>query len=376
MSDITNFLSNVFGQGWLKDQQHARALYRDDNLYDLAPKAGWLYYIKLGINPAIREKLDKTWAGRFSPIVGVLAKSADLPRYKISTETVNQYNRKTKVHSKLDYEPVTITFHDDMANATTNLWRNYYNYYFADGAAGISAAYKNSKSVPKFSDTKYGISGYNYGLANGSTDPFFTDITIYLLNKKRFAGLTLLNPIITDWSHSSVDQSSGNKMMENKMTIAYESVIYSSGRANKTGFTNNHYDNSPSPLVISGALGLQGVIADGSNLLGDFQDVSLSSDPLELAGIALRTANLAKNVSKLTAAQVKQEGYSILVGQLGNLGRLGGSSYLSSLGLTTGGASPAGAQANLFKQFKNPSVADATPASSGSVPANNTPPAP
>lgn len=362
MSNIINgFLDTAFNApGWLKDQQHARALYRDDNLYDLAPKAGWLYYVRIGINPAVKKFLDATWSNRFQPFVGILAKSAELPKFKIQTETVNQYNRKTKIQTKLDYEPVTITFHDDMANATTNLWKQYYKYYFSDASTMIGPQQKNSRTSPGFQDTKYQDGVHAYGMANGQDAPFFNSIEIFLLNKHRYTSVTLMNPVITSWDHDSVDQTTGNKMMTSKMTVAYESVVYSNGKARKVGFTNDHYDNTPSPLTVAGSslFGAGGIVTGASELLGDFQDYDGKS-VLEGVGLGLRAANLVKNASKLTASQIKQEGYSVLQGQLATISRVGISGYVGGLGSSNlGGLVGSGltGAANLWKGWSNSSV--------------------
>jgi hypothetical protein len=373
MSLLGSFLGvNLEAEGWLKDQEHARAVYRDDNLYDLAPKAGWIYYVRVGINPAIRDKLNKSWAGRFAPMVGLLAKNVDLPKFKITTETMNQYNRKTVVQSKLNYEPVTITFHDDMANATTNLWRNYYSYYFAEGGDSIKSGFKNSQSTPDFKDNKYDADAYTYGLANNQNEPFFKSIDIYLLNKQRFTLTSLINPVIKEWQHSSVGQTEGSKFMESRMTLEYETVLYKTGSASKVGFTDDHYDRNPSPLSIVGGnkivslAGPGGIIPGASALVGAFGDIDESSSPLDLVTLGVQAANLAKNASKLTQTQIKQEGYSILQGQLGNLARVGFSGYTGGL-LST---NLVGGVANLFSDPTNTSVNGGTVASNSNVPAN------
>ena len=61
-----------------------------------------------------------------------LVKSADLPKYNLKTETLNQYNRKTNVYTSIQYEPVNLTLHDDNNGITNLLWALYYGYYFAD----------------------------------------------------------------------------------------------------------------------------------------------------------------------------------------------------------------------------------------------------
>jgi hypothetical protein len=381
MSILDGFLDTAFSApGWMKDQQHARALYRDDNLYDLAPKAGWIYYIRLGINPQVKKFLNATWSNRFQPFIGIMAKSADLPKFKMSTETVNQYNRKTVVQTKLTYEPVTITFHDDMANATTNLWKNYYQYYFSDGSTNISTSQRNSKTSPGFTDTKWQDSSHAYGMANGQDAPFFNSIDIFLLNKHKYTSLTLLNPIVTDWQHDSVDQTQGNKLMSSKMTVAYEAVVYGRGNARKTGFTSDHYDNSRSPLTIAGGslLGPGGIIPGAAELIGDYQDLDQNTSFLETAGLGIRAATLIKNASKLTAAQIRQEGYSALQGQLAIIGRVGIGGYVGGASEGLGGLVGTGLTgvANAWKGWSNSSVnstlnADSTGGVNSQIPGVN-----
>jgi hypothetical protein len=55
---------------------------------------------------------------------------------------MNQYNRKRIVQTKIKYDPIDISFHDDNGSGvgTANLggtvralWKAYYNYYYFDG---------------------------------------------------------------------------------------------------------------------------------------------------------------------------------------------------------------------------------------------------
>ena len=159
MPNITDFLSGVFSgathpKGTMGDFQHAARLYTD-NLYALTPKAGWMYYAYFVINPkaqtAISAGADKTSSSLLGTIgqvlgganvkgiisngknqnleAGMLVKAADLPKFQIQTEQLNQYNRRTNIQTKINYQPVTINFHDDMSNTTNELWQSYFRYY-------------------------------------------------------------------------------------------------------------------------------------------------------------------------------------------------------------------------------------------------------
>lgn len=378
MADLSGFLSGVFGaDGYMKDFAHASRLYRDDGFYDYAPKAGWMYYVSFGINQAVRPFLDPTWSERHSPNVGILAKSATLPRFKITTDTVNQYNRKSVVQTKLNYEPITITLHDDMINASTNLWKNYYNYYFADGLSTTTAVGKGSRSSKAFSDNKHSTTGvYNYGLANSQTVKFFDSIEVFLLNKKKFQSFILINPIIKSWEHGDVDQSQGNKVIESKMTVEYESVIYNQGKASNTGFRADHYDNSPSPLAVAGlggVFGAGGLIAGAADLFGDTSIYDPPNNILDIINTGFQAANLVKNISKVSGQTLREEAYSILGGVLYESGKNGGNppdyaNRTGAGGTITGLYSAASTGAvNLYKQYPNSSVVPGTAATPRSI---------
>ena len=334
---FSNFISGVMdGSGDLRDYQHASRLYVN-NFYELAPKAGWIYYVVLNINPklltegvvpsSIRSEFE-SWYNKYRGSVGVLAKQVDLPKFSIQNEVLNQYNRKAVIHKQITYSPVAFVFHDDMANVTTNLWKNYYQYYIADSVG------KNSKDTAKYQDTKYSEfvdpSNNLYGLSNGQMKriPFFVSIDIFQLYQQKFNSFSLINPVIKEWSHDQLDQTSGNKMMTNRMTVDYETVLYDTMPNNRVtsqnpGFTINHYDNTPSPLRIGGKgnnsmFGAGGILNGASDVFGDLQTIGTAS-PLDILNTAIKTGNLVRNAKNVSSASLKAEGYSIINSTLANI---------------------------------------------------------
>ena len=321
---FTNFLggvvSGVFSSGAdLKDYQHADRLYVKNN-YARAPKAGFLYFVDFDINTAAVP--DKTYREKGLKDIGMLVKRAELPKFKITTETLNQYNRKTVVQTKITYSSINIDFHDDNSDITTNLWKNYYNYYYVDGLYGQV----KDGLVPEFADTKFGSKDYAYGLDNFQDQPFFNCINIYVLHQHRFTQFILTNPKISDWSHDTLDQGESNKVLGNKMTLDYESVSYRQGKIIKNkqphGWIPVYYDNTPSPLR-TGAGGLLGAISGADAIFGEDGTLANAKSPLDYLGVALQTKDLVKNVSQLNKAGLRQEGYSILSGVLGNISATG-----------------------------------------------------
>ena len=341
MPSIGNFLQSVVDTGiQVKDFAHASRLYAD-NVFALAPKAGWLYYVVFDIEPSAIT--DNQWANQQRVTeVGMLVKAADLPKFTIATETVNQYNRKTVVQKGITYNPVSINLHDDQSNVTHNMWLNYYRYYYADSTWGgtgpigtardnTPGAYQNNKYLPS-TDL---FNPVNYGLNSKLTvAPFFRSITIYQLNRKLFTSYKLVNPIIQTWEHDRLDQTQGNKVAESKMTVNYEAVFYGVGQVRRdtpTGFAVFHYDTSPSPLSLAGGgnsslFGPGGVIPGALEIFGDVSNI-LNPDskigPLGVLGTVIKGASLVRNVKGITRDSLRAEGYSILQGTLRNISQGG-----------------------------------------------------
>lgn len=345
MPSIVDYLAPTFSGtdlGGMKDFAHASRLYAD-NVFALTPKAGWMYYVSFEINADAIT--DQTWANqqRVSE-VGMLVKSAELPKFQAQLETMNQYNRKTIIQKNIVYQPVTLTLHDDMSNVVHNLWLNYYRYYFADsqwgGTGPIGTARDNT--VGAYQNNKYKAGGTDnifvptdYGLNSQLVvSPFFRSITIYQLNRKIFTSYTLVNPLIQTWEHDKLNQEQGNRLAESRMQVGYEAVFYGAGKIKKdkpTGFAVFHYDNSPSPLSIAGGgnssiFGPGGVIGGSLEVFGDvgnMLDPDAKTSPLDLIGTAIKGANLVKNIKGITKDSLRAEGYSLLNSTLRNIGQGG-----------------------------------------------------
>jgi hypothetical protein len=66
--------------------------------------------------------------------LSLLVKEVKLPSYKFNVETMNQYNRKRKVQTQIEYDPITCIMHDDASDLSRTLWYNYYAYYYKDAS--------------------------------------------------------------------------------------------------------------------------------------------------------------------------------------------------------------------------------------------------
>lgn len=261
--------------------QHATKLFLADN-FRLAPKQQYLYYVVINVNNNLGGDIlsqvvnlfnQQIFTSGISDLsvteqyeVGLMAKRADLPKFKINTQTKNAYNRKNVVQTQIIYDPISITFHDDAADVVTKFWNNYYTYYYRD--SDYTDAYYSTKHKyqPRLTDS------WGFTPRNSSTIPFLTSIQVFSLHNKRFTEYEYINPVISDWRHGEHNSEMGTGILENIMTIQYETVKYKTGYINPvdvSGFAAIHYDNVQSPISTSitniyDDNGLVGVLSSGT----------------------------------------------------------------------------------------------------------------
>ena len=273
-----DFAKGFFGTEGIRDYTHASKVFRT-NAYELKPRFKFLFHVSFTINTAQIPALNGIFASDDVTNLSYVVKTVNLPTYTIDTATMNQYNRKRLVQTKIKYNPVTITFHDDGGDNVRNMWYNYYAYYYKDasqkygsdsntnGSAGASQNQQNGfggwerdiySQNRQVNDWGYIGESYNDGTSSASgKPPFFKDIRIAGFDKNhKYAEYVLINPIISGWQHDTYDYAQGNGIMENKMTIDYETVKYYDKAPNRSavGFANpSHYDTRTSPIARPGS---------------------------------------------------------------------------------------------------------------------------
>jgi hypothetical protein len=250
------FLSpvNADVNGKIFDYAHAHQLFVADN-YKLAPKYNFLYYVKFDRDPLVSNIGDN------SALIetGQLVNSVALPKFTIDSKTLNAYNRTNLVQTKIKYDPVQITFHDDGNNTVLDFWRDYYDYYYRDGdykdmSGDSSTANYQQKHKYNFNNSAP-LNTWGYTLRNKAQEiHYLKNIRIYSLNRGTFTEYILVNPMITSFQHGQ-HTAAENGIMSHTMTVSYESVLYYWGtitEATVPGMLDLHYDRRPSPLTPNG----------------------------------------------------------------------------------------------------------------------------
>lgn len=306
----------------LRDWQHASRVFIPGGMGN-APKVKFMFHTYFNIN-------EEAWQPPTGKNYGVLVREIKLPSFKFNTDELNQYNRKRIIQTKIKYDPVNITFHDDNMSQVTAMWNAYYQYYYADSWNPNVSPFSTQPSIKNYNrrniydpsitgDQEYGYRGGSTNTGNNPDYPnfgtkisFFKDITVYGLWANNFIAYTLINPIITSFAHDTYNYNEGGGTMTNQMTIDYETVTYNTGQIDPentdeliTGFgESSHFDRADSPL-------LQGAPNDVFSILANIKKVMDNMDNRNLAELLINASRLISefdldNLAENTKQQVIQ----------------------------------------------------------------------
>jgi hypothetical protein len=345
-----DFLKGFTNVDTLRDYSHASRVFTT-NQYELKPRFKFLYHVSFSVNASIPSvALSASEIQELSLVV----KTVDLPKFTVDHQVLNQYNRKRVIQTGIKYDPVNVTFHDDSGDVVRRLWYEYYSYYYKDPAQtyltdanstnGSLGASSNRQTGFGYNDrdiyddqrignvNDWGYIGENYrdGTSNfNGKPPFFTDIRIFGMDQHKYASYVLINPIITNWGHDTYDYAQGGGIMQNSMTIAYETVKYYNGALsnqfgqsdpNVPGFADPaHYDRTPSALSrpgsVSSVFGQGGLLDAAGGILQDLESGSVLGliGAAQKAGTAVNTFK-GKNIASIAVNETKALGVKTIQG--------------------------------------------------------------
>jgi len=300
----------------VRDYTHASRTFVSDN-YALLPKTKrwWHIYFELTedaralyINQVV-PMLGKDAESRLGPLprydqnhyLSVLAKTVKLPGVKMDTKKHNHYNKQVISINKINYDDITIEFHDDASGYVRAFWDAYYLYHIQDGryrnytqgmgGQGLNVpdaewGYDQTSQLllsnelsaltlygnPALDNHHYGLDTVNRSTGGNSVDgyldrisPFLRSIKIYHFTRPSGSGpeknfphyteYTLVNPVITSWEQDTLDYSSGDPAV-NSMGISYETIMYATGKLDEKNseiaswkkVQETHWDPNRSPL--------------------------------------------------------------------------------------------------------------------------------
>lgn len=292
----------------LRDYQHAARTFVD-SMYALSPKMGSMFHVFIDLNT------QASAIGQSNQIeLGMMAKTVNLPKFSVQTKTYNAYNRKNISQERINYDPVSITFHDDSKDVVRDFWYGYYRYYYRDSDHSISMYNDDTKY------TRRNIQDWGFSPTSGKTQNYINAIRIYSLHQKYFSSYILIKPTITSFAHGQ-HQAGEFSPMEHTMSVAYEAVQYETGPVNDgtvQGFNVMHYDKTPSPLTSLGG-GTKSILGPGGLVdgIGSITNNLQNGNFLAAGLAAFKTGSTFKGESlkAIASAELKSTASSILKGQ-------------------------------------------------------------
>ncbi|KKM66650.1 hypothetical protein LCGC14_1479080 [marine sediment metagenome] len=222
----------------------------------LIPKPKFLFFVKFvqalnnsnTLGPGIAD------TNKYSdPSEGIVfqIKTVDKPKFNIKTETLHQYNKKRIIQTQIDYQPMTITFHDDVSDHVIQFWKDYYEYYYGDARKTVSADWREdivTKNFDEADGTGWGYVGQFAG-GNANNKHFLERIELYQFYGQEFTVISFIHPKISVFDHDANDYADGREGQGIRITFDYEGVIYNltkqqvtDERAETFNFSNEYFD--------------------------------------------------------------------------------------------------------------------------------------
>lgn len=208
------------------------------------PKPKFLFFVRFN-SPFTKESLPtglvdgKSLSNAKTGIVFPL-KAIDRPKIQPKTETLNQYNKKRVIQTMVEYQSVTMRFHDDVADRVLKFWADYFAFYYGDGGKNSSEEWSYDVTRGDFKDNGSGW-GFRGRFKDGSPENqhYLSSIDIIQFYGQTHTSITFVNPIITMMDHDEADYAEGTTGSGIVIQFDYEGIVYN---LRKQGVTEENID--------------------------------------------------------------------------------------------------------------------------------------
>lgn len=178
------------------------------------PKNNFLFYVNFVMSDG--ETANK---------VGFVVQKVDRPSLNFTTETLNQYNKKRVVQTKVEYNPLNITFYDTIDNRARLLFQDYFRYYYGDGNKNSDMDWSYDITTSEFFNFPGGW-GYLSSEDSPNSSYFFTRIEIYEIYDKQYTRYDIVNPKITQLQNTDLDYTDTSGISEIVLSLIFEGIVY------------------------------------------------------------------------------------------------------------------------------------------------------
>ncbi len=181
-----------------------------------------------------------TFGSESNEIKGITyrVKAFDAPKFSIEIETLNQYNKRRIVPTKINFDPCNISFHDDKSSQVQDFWRLVYEFYFKDGINKSAENYSFNASTKIVEGLGKGaikndLSDYGYSLVGKKENHnLFKYISLYLVANRKYSRIDLINPYLTNFAHDNFGIDGHGEHSSLSTTFNSETVVYVNENAN------------------------------------------------------------------------------------------------------------------------------------------------
>jgi len=235
------------------------------------------------------------------PHLGPMLKNFTMPSMSIDTDVYNEYNRKRISQSKINFEPVTLTFHDVVNGVTSGIWQAYYMHYFNDGSpidktgAVKGDVVKTQEINPSGESVSEKSFGYNLPNLKNKRN-LISRIEIFQIHAAKAQKTTLYNPRISKFDADTMTYEE-SRPVEVSYTMEYEYATFEfTLNMEDLGPDVNNFFNIGKPFDIK--IDKPGITDKAGFFSGLLDDI--------FGGGALETAQDILDTAKEVAAKVQQ----------------------------------------------------------------------
>lgn len=163
-------------------------------------------------------------------------RTIELPRYNIETEVVNSWNVRQIVPTKIQYDPISITFTDTVDNKFQKFIKSY--------LLEMSTNFDPAQVQTSMKSRRTGLDGFGLKIRPDIGDTVFEKVDIVKFYRDKKSITTLWRPKVVDVQNDTLDYATSDAMTWT-VGLRYEAVTYSETN-NVAGATAN---NAPPDLM-------------------------------------------------------------------------------------------------------------------------------
>lgn len=202
---------------FIRNSRYATVHTKTGSVIQAMPRVKWLYYATF--NPSANIQRDfSSWQEGFAFQIHKI----DRPKVTPELKTLNQYNRKRIVQTGIEFNDISLSFHDTVDDRVLRVWRDYYKWYFGEGR-DKGAAWDTSTIENEFS------LGNGWGFSPPDSMPwntnFFESLDIYVFYGRRYTQHRVYNPKIASIDFESLE-SEATSLSSGTMNVKHEGVEY------------------------------------------------------------------------------------------------------------------------------------------------------